>query len=61
MCAAGICLGPGPSPGVDTPAKRQINKQRIFGELCPGNFVPCFISQGGYEVSVYQSARRFVR
>lgn len=57
MCTAGICFGPGPSPGVDSPAKRQLTKQRIFGELCPGNFVPCFIGQGGYEVSVCKSVQ----
>jgi hypothetical protein len=60
LCVAGKCFGPGPgpSPGVDTPEKRQLTKQRIFGELCPGNFVPCTVGQGGYEVSVCRIATR---
>lgn len=51
MCVARVCFGPSPSPGLDTPVKRQLRKQRVFGELCPGNFVPCPVGESGYEVS----------
>lgn len=54
ICSARVCTaGTGPSPNVNAPGseKRTLERQRMFGEICPRGLVACPFGRKRYEVS----------